>query len=187
MLYLIYQVWKDPHGNGQPQSRPLVHAAQLPGIFGSQVNIGVLIALAAVALTWYALTRTSWGFQLRVVGGNVEAARRSGLKVKTLLLSSMVAGGALAGLGGALNLAGVETQLRPDITLSFGYVAFLASFLGRQKPLLVVGAAVLFSAVALSGNGLQLNNGLDGTIVDVLLALIVAVPLVVAKYRKRTS
>ncbi|MCW2497984.1 ABC transporter permease [Jatrophihabitans sp.] len=187
MLYLIYQVWKDPNGSGQPQSRPLAHHAQLPKMFGSQLNIGVLIAVAVVALTWYLLTRTSWGFQLRVVGGNVEAARRSGLKVKTLLLSSMMAGGALAGLGGAINLAGVETQLRPDITLSFGYVAFLASFLGRQKPILVVGSAVLFSAVALSGNGLQLNDGLDGTIVDVLLALIVAVPLIVAKYRKRAS
>jgi general nucleoside transport system permease protein len=187
MLYLIYQVWKDPNGSGQPQSRPLADAATLPKMFGSQLNIGIVIALATAAGVWFLLTRTSWGFQLRVVGGNAEAARRSGLRVKALLLSSMAAGGALAGLGGALNLAGVETQLRPDITVTFGYVAFLASFLGRHHPLKVVGAAVLFSAVALSGNGLQIDNGLDGTIVDILLALIVAVPLVVAKHRRRSS
>ncbi len=187
MLYLIYQAWKDPNGSGQPQSRPLAHVAQLPKMFGSQLNIGVLIALVVVAVTWFLLQRTGWGFQLRVVGGNTEAARRAGLRVNSLLLSSMVVGGALAGLGGALNLAGVETQLRPDITLTFGYVAFLASFLGRHQPVKVVGAALLFSAVALSGNGLQITDGLDGTIVDILLALIVAVPLVVAKYRRRAA
>ena len=99
----------------------------------------------------------------------------------------MAVGGALAGLGGALNLAGVETQLRPDLTASYGYVAFLASFLGRHQPIKVVAAAVLFSAIALSGNGLQITDGLDGAIVDVLLALIVAVPLVMAKYRRRSA
>lgn len=187
MLYLIYQAWKDPHGSGQPQSRPLAHAAQLPKLFDSQLNFGVLIALVAVATTWWLLQRTGWGFQLRVVGGNTEAARRAGLRVNVLLLSSMAVGGALAGLGGALNLAGVETQLRPDITVTFGYVAFLASFLGRHQPVKVLGAALLFSAVALSGNGLQITDGLDGTIVDILLALLVAVPLVVAKYRRRAA
>jgi ABC-type uncharacterized transport system permease subunit len=187
MLYLIYQAWKDPHGSGQPQSRPLAHAAQLPKMFGSQLNIGVLIALVVVAAIWFLLQRTGWGFQLRVVGGNIEAARRAGLRVNSLLLSSMAVGGALAGLGGALNLAGVETQLRPDITVTFGYVAFLASFLGRHQPVKVVGAALLFSAVALSGNGLQITDGLDGTIVDILLALIVAVPLIMAKYRRRAA
>jgi simple sugar transport system permease protein len=187
MLYLIYQSWKDPNGSGQPQSRPLAKAAQLPKIFGSQLNIGLLVAIAVVILVWYLLQRTGWGFALRVVGGNREAARRAGLKVNGLLLSSMAVGGALAGLGGALNLAGVETQLRPDITVTFGYVAFLASFLGRHQPFKVVGAAVLFSAIALSGNGLQINDGLDGAIVDVLLGLLVAVPLVVAKYRRQSA
>jgi ABC-type uncharacterized transport system permease subunit len=187
MLYLIYQPWKDPNGSGQPQSKPLAHAAQLPRLFGSQLNIGLIAAVVLAIGVWYALTRTGWGFALRVVGGNREAARRSGLKVNSLLVSSMLAGGALAGVGGALNLAGVETQLRPDITVTFGYVAFLASYLGRHDPLKVVGAALLFSAIALSGNGLQLTNGLDGAIVDVLLGLIVLAPLVMAKNRGRAT
>jgi general nucleoside transport system permease protein len=186
MLYLIYQPWKDPHGSGQPQSRPLAAAAQLPRLFGSQLNLGLVVAIVVAALLWFLLQRTGWGFALRVVGGNREAARRAGLPVNRLLVSSMLVGGALAGLGGALNLAGVETQLRPDITVTFGYVAFLASFLGRHQPVKVVGAAVLFSAIALSGNGLQLDNGLDGAIVDVLLGLIVVAPLMLAKSRGRT-
>ncbi len=184
MLYLLYQAWKDPNGGGQPQSRPLPHAAVLPKLFGSQLNLGVVIAVLATAGAWFLLQRTSWGFALRVVGGNSEAARRGGLKVNRLLLSSMIAGGAFAGLGGALNLAGVETLLRPGTTMTFGYIGFLASFLGRGHPIKAVLAAVVFSGVALSGNWLQINDGLDGSIVDVLLALVVAAPLVVARYRR---
>jgi len=181
LLYLTYQPWKDPNGLGQPESKPLAIQAQLPLIFGSQLNIGIIITVVLVLVVWWAVKHTGWGFAIKVTGGNQEAARRSGLKVRSLMLSAMLAGGALAGIGGALNLAGVETQLRPDITLTFGYVAFLASFLARHDPLKTALAALLFSAIALSGNGLQLSTGLDGTITDILLGLIVLAPLVMTK------
>jgi simple sugar transport system permease protein len=187
MLYLIYQPWKDPNGSGQPESRPLAHKAVLPSIFGSQANLGVIIAAVVALVIWQILRRSSWGFSLRVAGGNARAAERAGLPVRRLIISSMMVGGALAGLGGALNFAGVETQLRPGITASFGYVAFLASYLARHHPLRVVLAAVVFSAIALAGNGLQLTEGLDGNIVDVLLALIVFAPLVVARKIGRST
>lgn len=186
LLYLTYQPWKDPNGLGQPESKPLAVAAQLPLIFGSQLNIGIIITVVAVLVVWYAVKHTGWGVAIKVTGGNPEAARRSGLKVRILMLSAMLAGGALAGIGGALNLAGVETQLRPDITLTFGYVAFLASFLARHDPLKTALAALLFSAIALSGNGLQISTGLDGTITDVLLGLIVLAPLIMTKREGRT-
>ena len=187
MLYLIYQPWKDPNAGGQPQSKPLNHHAVLPKIFGSQLNLGLIIAAVVAVGVWYLLQRTGWGFALRVVGGNPEAARRAGLPVKPLLISSMIVGGSLAGLGGALNLAGVETQLRPGTTITFGYIAFLASYLGRHNPVKVVVASVVFSAIALSGNGLQITDGLDGEIVNVLLGLIVLAPLILAKHGKRTA
>ena len=185
MLYLIYQPLRDPHGSGQTQSKPLPHRAVLPKIFGSQLNLGLIVALLVAVALWLVLARSGWGFALRVVGGNPVAAARAGLPVQRLIVSSMLVGGALAGLGGALNLAGVETQLRPGITASFGYVAFLASYLARHSPLKVVAAAVVFSAIALTGNGLQVDQGLDGNVVDVLLALIVLGPLVTAASRNR--
>ena len=185
MLYLIYQPLRDPHGSGQTQSKPLPARAVLPKIFGSQLNLGLIVALVVAVALWLVLTRSGWGFALRVVGGNPVAAARAGLPVQRLIVSSMLVGGALAGLGGALNLAGVETQLRPGITASFGYVAFLASYLARHSPLKVIAAAVVFSAIALTGNGLQVNQNLDGNVVDVLLALIVLGPLVTGTLRTR--
>ncbi|HEX4220677.1 MAG TPA: ABC transporter permease [Acidimicrobiales bacterium] len=187
MLYLIYQPWKYSGGSGQPESKPLASAARLPQLLGSELNLSVIIAVAVALAVWIVLRRSGWGFALRIVGGNPEAARRAGLPVKRLLVSSMVVGGALAGLGGMVNFAGLEQQLRPDITATFGYVAFLASFLGRHDPPKVVGAAVLFSAIAVSGNGIQLAFGIDGGIVDVLLALIVIAPLFLSRLFRGTA
>jgi ABC-type uncharacterized transport system permease subunit len=184
LLYLIYQPWRDPDSFGQPQSAPLALDAQLPRIFGSQLNLGVIIALTAGVVIWMLLRYTGWGFALRIVGGNPESARRMGLPVKKLMLSSMLVGGSLAGLGGMLNLAGVETQLRPDMTLTLGYVGFLASWLGRHSVPKVLAVAVLFSAIAVSSNSLQLEYGIDGTVVNVLLGLAVIAPLVIARTGK---
>jgi ABC-type uncharacterized transport system permease subunit len=64
-------------------------------------------------------------------------------------------------------------------------VAFLAAFLGRHDPAKVVLSALLFAAIAVSAPGLQLGYGLDGNVVDVLLALIVAAPLARSLQRKR--
>lgn len=161
----------------------MANGEALPKLLGSQLNLGVIVAALVALGVWLLLVRSGWGFALRVVGGNLEAARRAGLPVNWLLLGSMLVGGALAGLGGALNFAGLEGQLRPGITVTFGYIAFLASFLGRHQPGLVVAAALLFSAIALSGNGLQVADGLDGNIVDVLLGLIVLLPLILTRAR----
>ncbi|HEY3737076.1 MAG TPA: ABC transporter permease [Jatrophihabitans sp.] len=187
LLYLILSPWRASSA-GQNESPPLPAHAVLPKIPGTDMHWGVVVAGVAVVLAWWLLQKTSWGFALRVVGGNGEAARRSGLKVKVLLLSSMLVGGAFAGLGGALHFAGVEAQLRPDTTATYGYIAFLASFLGRGKPVLVVISAFIFSAITLSGPNLESDiGGLPKTIVNVLLALVVAAPLVVAKYRRKSS
>jgi general nucleoside transport system permease protein len=177
MLYLIYQPWKDPTGGGQPESRPLVGHMVLPDLFGTSFSLSMLVALVVAAAVWALLYRTGWGFALRVVGGNQDAARRAGLPVHKLLASSMLAGGALAGLGGMLNLAGSQLQLVPGGTASYGYIAFLAAFLGRNQPVKVVVAALVFSAIFIGNSGLELSYGLDGNVVDVLLALLVAAPL----------
>jgi len=183
MLYLIYQPWKDPTGGGQPESRPLVGNMVLPNL-GNSLTLSMLIALAVAVGVWALLQRTGWGFALRVVGGNQDAARRVGLPVQGLLVSSMLAGGALAGLGGMLNLAGSQLQLVPGGTATYGYIGFLAAFLGRNQPVKVVLAALVFSAIFIGNSGLELNYGLDGSVVDVLLALLVAAPLWLSRGRK---
>ena len=187
MLYLIYDAWKDPKGTGQPTSRPLADGAHLPIISGNRVHLGIVFAAVAAVGIWLALSRTSWGFRLRVVGGNGEAARRAGLPVNRLMLSAMAAGGALGGLAGMVHFAGAEFSLRQGMTAGFGYTAFLASWLGRHQPLKVVIGSLLLAFLAVGGSSLQIDSGLPAATVNVLMALVLLAVLVNAAARGRAK
>ena len=123
-------------------------------------------------MTWLVLKKTSWGFRLRVTGGNPEAARRAGMRVGALLLSAMLVGGALAGLGGLAQYAGSEFKLRPGFCATYGYLGFLASWLAGHKPIAVAGSAILLSAIAIGGDSLQIDAGLPAASVNILIALV---------------
>ncbi|MDD2857271.1 MAG: ABC transporter permease [Candidatus Nanopelagicales bacterium] len=172
LLFLIFQPWKDPNGTGQPASPPLQADAHLPMFPGSTVNIGIIIAVVAAILTWALLRFTRWGFKLAVAGGNPEAARRAGMPVSSLLMSSMLLGGAFAGLGGMLYYAGTEFQLRPGIMASIGYTAFLASWLVRHRPLAVVVSATVLSILIVSGDSLQIDSDLPAATINILTGLL---------------
>lgn len=174
MFFLIYDPWKDVAGGGQPTSPALPVAQRLP-LLGSgnlTVHAGILVALVATAIVWWLLTTTRWGFKLQVVGGNAEAARRAGFKVGLLLIGAMAVGGALAGLGGFAQLAGTEFKLRPGFLVTYGYIAFLASWLARHKPVRVALAALVLAAISVSGDSLQLDSRLPAATVNVLMALV---------------
>lgn len=172
LLYLIYEPWKDKAGSGQPATKALPVGERLPLLGTSRVHVGIIIALVVAVVMAVVLKRTSWGFRLGVVGGNAEAARRAGLRVGVLLISAMAIGGALAGLGGWVQLAGAEFKLRPGFIATYGYIGFLASWLGKHKPLPVVGAALLLSAIAIGGDSLQLDAKLPAATVNILMALL---------------
>jgi ABC-type uncharacterized transport system permease subunit len=172
MFFLIYDPWKDPHGSGQPATAPLTVAQRLPLLGTSKVHAGIAIAIVAALAVWWMLRATRLGFQLRVVGGNGEAARRAGLRVGRLVVGAMLLGGALAGLGGAAHLAGTEFKLRPGFLSSYGYIAFLASWLARHDPPKVVLAALALAAITIGGDSLQIDSGLPAATVNVLMALV---------------
>ena len=172
LLFLVFDPWKDPNATGQPSSPPIPESQHLPLLGDSRLHLGVVLSGVVLLVVAFVLSRTSWGFALRVVGGNAEAARRAGLRVGGLLLSSMLVGGALAGLAGAIQLAGVEYKLRPLFLFGFGYVGFLASWLGRHQPLRVAASAILLSALVIGGDSLQIDSGLPAATVNVLMAIL---------------
>lgn len=174
MFFLIYDPWKDLAGGGQPTS-PALPVSQRLALLGSgslTAHAGLVLAVLATALVWWALRTTRWGFKLQIVGGNPEAARRSGLRVALLIVGAMAVGGALAGLGGFTQLAGSEFKLRPGFLATYGYIAFLASWLARHRPARVALAAVVLAAISISGDSLQLDSRLPAATVNVLMALV---------------
>lgn len=172
--YLVFGPWKDPANySNLPQTADFKSSARLPVYGLTQLHLGIPIALLTAIVVWIVLDFTRWGFRARVVGGNPEAARRSGFPVVRILFVALVAGGALAGLGGAMELTGIEGRLRPGIGVGFGYIGFLASWLVGHHPLGIVGAALLLASISIAGDSLQIDHNLPSTSVYILMAVVV--------------
>ncbi len=169
--WLVFGRWKDPAATGFPRTRLLDDGERLPILWG-RVHIGFLIAIAVAIGLWAVLRWSRWGFRLRVLGSNPEAARRAGYRSGRLATSALVAGGALAGLGGMLQVSGVESQLRPAIMSGYGFTGVLAAWMVRHHPIRAVLSAALLAAIAVGGNGLKIRAGLSSASVNILMALL---------------
>jgi general nucleoside transport system permease protein len=172
LSWLVYGPWKDKGSFGYPASRLLELDERFPIIWGSRVHGGIFISVIMAVVIWAVLKYTPWGFRLRVVGGNAEAARRAGFAVGSVMVVAMLAGGALAGLAGMIEVTGVEGQLRPGMMVGYGFIGFLASWLVRHDPLKIIGSALLLGAIAVGGNGLKTSTGLSGAAVYILMAVL---------------
>lgn len=170
--YAVHGPWKDPASLGYPQARALPPTHQLQHLGSGRLHTGVFIALAMAAVVWFLLARTQWGFHLRVVGGNAEAARRAGIDVRRTIVTSMFVGGGLCGLAGAIQLSGVEINARPDIAGLYGLLGFLVSWLAGHRPWAILGAGLVIGAIAVGGDALQISADLPAASVNILLALI---------------
>lgn len=169
--WLVFGRWKDPASTGFPRTRAFTDAETLPLLFG-RVHIGIIIALVMAVVVWLVLGGTAWGFKLGVQGGNAEAARRAGFRTGGLATSALLAGGALAGLGGMLQISGSEGLLRPGIMSGYGFTGVLAAWMVRQHPLKAVVSSFALAAIAIGGNGLKIREGLSAASVNVLMALL---------------
>lgn len=178
MDYLVNGPWKDPGSLGIPQAEPLPEAQRLPlldwlPVFGGgRLHAGIIVAVVAIAVVLFASRRTVWGFRLRVVGGNPEAARRAGLPVRRLIITAMLAGGAIAGLAGFVQLTGIEGAAKGGIAGVYGFLGFLVSWLGRHDPVAILVFAVVVGGIAVGGDALQIDAGLPAASINILLALL---------------
>jgi simple sugar transport system permease protein len=157
-------------------SRPTDETAELPRLLGDNLRVGagILVAvLAAWAAAWV-LNRSTFGFELRAVGANPDAARTAGMSVGRTITIVMAMAGALAGLGGGSVVLGAQaTALTGTVVGNIGFDGILVALLGRVKPWGVVLAALLFGALRAGGNRMQSYSGISLELVTVLQALIV--------------
>jgi simple sugar transport system permease protein len=175
--FFVFGPWKDPQSANFPQSPAFVPAAHLPVIFGDRVHIGVLFAVGAALALLVVLRRTRWGFEMRAIGGNPEAARRAGIPLGTYVVVGLLVGAALAGLAGATEVSAVQGRLRPTLSPGYGFIGFLVSWLAGHGPLSTIIMALLMAVLTASGDALQLAQKLPYASVDLLMALTLCVVL----------
>jgi ABC-type uncharacterized transport system permease subunit len=162
-------------GRQDPIAPPVKESARLPHLAGPnlRVNFGIIIALAAAAAVWWLLNRSTWGFRFRAVGANAAAAKTAGISVALVTTMVMAIAGALAGLGGAVQILGSEYALTAGAGGSFGFNAITVALLGRANPIGTVFAALLFGGLQAGGLTMQANTDTPIDLILVIQALVV--------------
>ncbi len=171
--YLVYGPWKDPNGYNFPQTISFAAATKIPRLFsGWRLNIGVLIALGAVAGFWLLMFRSYAGFALQVGGLAPSAARYAGFSSRRALWTALLLSGGMAGLAGALEAAGPLGQLTPHVPAGYGFAAIIVAFVGRLHPVGIVGSGLLMSMFYIGGELAQSRLGLPKSITGVFQGLL---------------
>ena len=162
---------KDPLGMGWPQTVALVPELELGRLMpGVRLHTGLLWAMGCAVVLWVVLERTVLGFGIRATGANAQAAAFAGVRtLRTVVLTAMLSGG-LAGLAGAVEVAGRAGYVTLDLSPGFGYSGIVIAMLAALHPLGVVGAAVLIAGIVVGADSMSRAVGVPTYIADVIVA-----------------
>ncbi len=173
--YLLTGPMKRP-GSFNPVSPTIEQSAWLPRFFESPIrfHLGFFIALGVAYLVYWYLFKTTWGFDLRSVGTNPDAAQYAGMNVTRNIVLAMSLSGALGGLAGANEVLGVNHNLAMAFSSGYGFDSIALSLLGNNHPVGVVLASLLFGTLRNGATRMQLNAGIPIDIISILQAVILA-------------
>ena len=187
--YLIGGPWKDPNGHNFPQTAPFASAQQLPHTLGSTpIPPGLLVAAVLTIVFWIVMTRSVYGFSVRTVGAAPDAARYAGFSADGTVWSTMIIGGAMAGLAGILEASSQLGQINLGFPSGYGFTGIIVSFLGRLNPIGVFLAGVVLAITYVGGQVAQtavhVPEATAGIFQAMMLFLILASDVLV-RYRIR--
>ncbi len=180
---------KDPSAMGWPQSVAIQDALQLDKLIErSRVHTGLLWALVLAVALWALLRSTTTGFEIRAVGANARAAAFAGMPVGWVTVKVALLSGALAGLAGAIEVAGRASYVTLDMSPGYGYSGIVIAMLAALHPLGVVAAAVFVAGLLVGADSMSRAVNVPTYIADVIVAVALIAVLVsglFSQYRLR--
>jgi general nucleoside transport system permease protein len=188
--YLVYGPWKDPQGHNFPFSPRFADNATFGRIGDGQLHTGLLVPIVATAVLVLVLARTKWGYELRVVGENAEAARYAGINVRRTMLSAMLVSGGMAGIAGMVQVAGIIHLLNGQLSTNYGYTAIIIAWLARLHPVAVLIVSVLFGALVNGGYAVSqegIPQALGAVLQGTILFFVLGVGDVFTRFRLRVA
>jgi simple sugar transport system permease protein len=174
----------DPTARAISETPDVLASAQLP-LLGNprlDIHLGIIIAPLVAFFIWWLIYRTTFGFEVRTVGRNMEASRYAGMYPRRTIVLSMALAGGLAGLAGAIETLGLNHKFAPEFGGSVGFEGITVALLGQTHPLGVVLAAFLLGSLEGGASRMQFESGVAADIIDVIQALVlifVAAPLII--------
>lgn len=162
-----------------PQTKPLPTSALYPALLANtDLHWDIIVAAVAVVVVAFVLSRTTWGFRVRVSGANAIFARHAGISPKSMGTQAMVASGALAGLAGAsLVLASTQPAMGEVFEAGVGFNGIAVALLARNSPWGVLPAALLFGALAQGGQVMEATVNISSEVVGIIQGLMIMLVL----------
>lgn len=169
---LASQVFKDPTATF-PRTAPVSPEAILPIILAdTRLHGGILLALLTAVVIWFLLFKTTLGFEIRTVGANASAARYAGIRPGIITVLTMSISGALAGMGGAVEILGVTKSYPAEYIVNYGFDGIAVALLGRAHPIGVVGGALLFGVMRAGAGSMQRATDIPVDIISIVQGVI---------------
>lgn len=184
MVYLLVNIFSEA-GQGMPASQAFPKSASLwtwqafmaqlgVEFAASPLNVSIILALICCAAVWVFLWKTRWGYELRTVGANPEAAIYAGINPKRVIILAMLISGGLAGFVAVNELLGVQHRLVLGFNTGYGFAGIAVALMGRNHPLGVMLAALLFGALYQGGAELAFEiSSVTRDVVVVIQGLII--------------
>ncbi len=167
-----------------PRTATIPDAGRLPELVGSEppLHLGFFVMIGLCALAWFILKRTNFGFEVRTVGTNPNAAKYAGMGVSRTIILVMAISGAFAGLAGASEISGTSGFLSPGVFVAIGFDSIAIALLARANPFAIILTSILWGSM-LSGAALMQQEAelsIDAVrIVQALVLLFVAADVIV--------
>ena len=180
-MYLVNMtIVKTVYDSLKNQTKPVLKSAVLPKagldkLFNaSNVNIGIIIVILAVAIIYIILQKTTFGYELKACGSNKDASRYAGINEKRSIILSMVIAGALSGLGGGLlYLSGSGKYIHVlDVLASEGFSGISVALLGMSHPIGIFLSGLFIAHLKVGGFNIQLYNFVP-EVIDIIVSVII--------------
>ena len=184
MVYLLVNVLIEP-GSMAPQSRSLIESATLPSmqdlfaavgidIANSPLNVSIFLALICCVLVWLLLWHTRLGYSIRMIGFNENAAVYSGINTRRIIVITMCISGGLSAMVGINEVMGAQERILLDFVAGAGFTGIAVALMGRNHPIGIVIASLLFGALKQGGAELSFENpDIPNNIVVVIEGLVI--------------
>ncbi len=172
--FLVNYVLLEPPGV-RPVTRMIQDSAKLMRFLPpSRAHLGIFVALFCLVLVYLFLWKTKWGFEIRAVGLNSEAARYAGINVTNNLILAMAVSGALAGLAGALQIQGIQYRFNDLFGFTgYGFDGIAVALLGNNHPAGILFGALLFGAMNSGALEMQSVAGISKHLIGIMQAVII--------------
>ncbi|NOT03694.1 MAG: ABC transporter permease [Anaerolineales bacterium] len=179
--FWIFGVWTEGGFQMSPKfpdtaslPRLLDYAKTFPILRGLTTHLGLVIGVVAAIILWFIIFRSRWGYEIRLIGDNPQAAKYAGINITKNVIWVMMLSGALAGLGGMSEVTGVVHRLQTaPIAAGYGFTGIIVAWLAKLNPLVIIVASILFGALILAGREIQ-PSGVPKMIQGIILVCLIA-------------